>query len=113
MLRRQAHRILHFATGEAVPIAQEGAELADERFDPVEALPRPLHDEFVPAGADAHAEEVLEQAQVVVVGAEQDLDALFWDRDGTRGRDSDTDDLLVGRPAGTAGPTLPPVSPAA
>jgi hypothetical protein len=53
----------------------------------------------VPAGADTHAEQLLEQAQVVVVGAEQDVDALVGDRNGTWDRGYDTGYLLEdGRP---------------
>jgi len=48
----------------------------------------------VAAGTDTHAEQVFEQAQVVVVGAEQDIDALVRDRDGTWGRGCDTETLL-------------------
>jgi hypothetical protein len=48
----------------------------------------------VPAGADTDAEQIFEQAQVVVVGAEQDVDALIRNGNGTRGRSSDTGGLL-------------------
>ena len=96
MFCRQTHRVLHFAAGEAVAIAQERAELADERLDAVEPIAGSVDDEFVAAGADRDAEQIFEQAQVVVVRAEQDVDALVRYGNGTRGRGSDTGDLLVG-----------------
>ena len=94
MLGRQTHRVLDLAAREAVAVAQQRPELADEGLDAVDAIAGALDDEFVPAGADAHAEEIFEQAQVVVVGAEQDVDALVRDRNGPRGRDGDTGSLL-------------------
>ena len=72
-------------------------ELRDERLDAIEAIGGPVDDELVPAGADTDAKQIFEQAQVVVVGAEQDVDALIRNGNGTRGRGSDTGDLLWGR----------------
>jgi len=94
MLGHQLHGVLHFATGEAVAVAKKRAELADERLHAIKALAGSVHDELVPAGADTDAEEIFEQAQVVVVGAEQDVDALIRNGYGTRGRGSDTGGLL-------------------
>ena len=109
MLGHQLHGVLHLAAGEAVAVAQKRAELADERLHAIEAFAGPVHDELVPAGADTDAEQIFEQAQVVVVGAEQDVDALIRNGNGTRGRGSDTGDLLcrqLSRPRLTCGWTL-------
>jgi len=96
VLGRETHGVLHLAAGKAITVAQERAELTDERLDAIETIGGTVDDEFVPAGADTDAEQIFEQAQVIVVGAEQDVDALIRNGYGTRGRGSDTGDLLVG-----------------
>ena len=90
MLGSQPHRVLHLALREAVAVAQQRAELSDEGLNPIGAIVGPFDHEFMAARANGHAEEVFEPAEVVVVGAEEDVDALVGNRDGTGGRGSDS-----------------------
>src|SRR5690606_23746799 len=74
---------------------EETGKLGDERFDAVDLLGVALDDQLVAARADLDAEQVLEDAEVLVVGAEEDVDALVRHRNRPKCSSGDTRKLLA------------------
>ena len=81
VLRDQVGRRLHVGVRQLVAVPHQRRQLADDAVDVLRARGVAVHEELVALRADADVEQRLEVLEVLVVGAEQRLDAFFRNGD--------------------------------
>ena len=81
VLRDQVGGGLHVGVRQLVAVAHQRRQLADDAIDVVRTGRVAVDEQLVSLRADADVEERLEVLEVLVVGAEQRLDAFFGDGD--------------------------------
>ena len=81
ILRDQIRRRLHVGVRQLVAVAHQRRQLADDAVDVLGPGRLAVHEQLVALRADADVEERFEVLEVLVVGAEQRLDAFLGNGD--------------------------------